>query len=357
MNRPNPRKTKVASRSVQEWLRRRIITGALAPGSRIPTLDELEQRFGASRHTLQSALRRLRQDGFLQPRGKRGTFVVDHPPHLCRYGLILPFRPGGAFPKWSHYHDCLRRETERIVADGKRRFQIYYGVEGPSDIEDYRRLVYDVEQERLAGLIFIIAPEAYRNTPVLSHPGLPRIAFASVPVPQEVLRLDFGNDRFFDIALRHFHRRRRRRIAFLFSGGTRDSWTSKLTSLQPLFDQYGLETRDEWIQMAPYTHAGWAGSLTRLLVSRPDGPDGLFIFDDNLVEDATHGLLAANVKIPDDLDVVAHANFPYPTPSAVPTLRLGFNVREIMDTCIDLIDRRRAGRSVPQVTRVRIIKE
>ena len=49
-----------------------------------------------------------------------------------------------------------------------------------------------------------------------------------------------------------------------------------------------------------------------------DRPDALVITDDNLVPAATAGVLAAGRRVPADLEVVAHANFPHVTPSAVP---------------------------------------
>ena len=53
--------------------------------------------------------------------------------------------------------------------------------------------------------------------------------------------------------------------------------------------------------------------------------------DDNLVPDATAGLVAADVRVPYDIEVVAHANLPHSTPSAVPARRIGFNVRQLYD--------------------------
>ena len=72
-------------------------------------------------------------------------------------------------------------------------------------------------------------------------------------------------------------------------------------------------------------------------------PDGLIITDDNLVEAATAGLLDAGVSVPQDLTVVAHCNFPWPTPSHVPARRLGYDVRQILSACLSDIDRQRNG--------------
>ena len=73
------------------------------------------------------------------------------------------------------------------------------------------------------------------------------------------------------------------------------------------------------------------------------GPDALLISDDNLVEHATAGLVAAGARVPEDVEVVAHCNFPWPTPSVLSVERLGYDAREVLDRCLRAIDDRRSG--------------
>ena len=73
-------------------------------------------------------------------------------------------------------------------------------------------------------------------------------------------------------------------------------------------------------------------------------PDALLISNDNLVEHASAGVIAAGVHVPDDLDVVAHCNFPWPAPSVLPVRRLGYDARALLKACIDSIDEQRQGR-------------
>ncbi|MDZ7801396.1 MAG: phosphonate metabolism transcriptional regulator PhnF [Trueperaceae bacterium] len=58
-------------------IRRRIRTGAWAPGARLPSERELAEEFGISRMTLRQALARLVQDGTLTVRQGAGTFVAE----------------------------------------------------------------------------------------------------------------------------------------------------------------------------------------------------------------------------------------------------------------------------------------
>ena len=75
-----------------------------------------------------------------------------------------------------------------------------------------------------------------------------------------------------------------------------------------------------------------------------DQPDGLIIADDNLVPYATAGLIAAGARVGEDIAVVGACNFPWPTHSAVPIDRVGFDAAEILRACLQSIDtQRRTG--------------
>src|SRR5262245_29184268 len=76
-------------RLIAEQIRRRIVTGELLPGQRLPTRRELNTRFGAGPMTVQRALDRLLRDGFVVAAGRRGTFVSPQPPHLSHFALSM----------------------------------------------------------------------------------------------------------------------------------------------------------------------------------------------------------------------------------------------------------------------------
>lgn len=74
-------------------LRRQIVSGKLALGTRLPPEPEMRERFSVSRATLRSAFRVLESEGLLKiHRGARGGAEVIHPPATtaARYfGLLL----------------------------------------------------------------------------------------------------------------------------------------------------------------------------------------------------------------------------------------------------------------------------
>lgn len=324
--------------AILDELRRQIIDGTFAPGQRLPTRSELVTRFDASSVTVQRALDTLIADGFVQPRGRSGTFVADHPPHLFHYGLVI----AGALDhrdSWPHFWCALADEAKTLFGKGPRSLTVYYGIE-TRDERHYPKLLRDVQARRLAGLIFATNPYFLANSPVLTLPGLPRVAVGNVPgslVPS-VLRLD--SQRIFDLAIERFSAMGRKRVALLTVPGIepahREHFLGEL-------GRHGLATRPEWLQAAAIQYPYWAEHITRLLFrpGQEQVPDALLITDDNLVGPATAGLQALGLRCPGDLEVVAHANFPWPTASALPITRIGFDANQLLQLGIADLDRQR----------------
>lgn len=55
--------------------------GRLEPRSKLPTVRELASALDLAPGTVARAYRELTNDGIVEGRGRRGTFVVDEPPH------------------------------------------------------------------------------------------------------------------------------------------------------------------------------------------------------------------------------------------------------------------------------------
>ncbi len=58
-----------------------IAVGHLEPGSRLPTIRHLAGKANLAPGTVARAYRELEVDGAAEGRGRRGTFVVNEPPH------------------------------------------------------------------------------------------------------------------------------------------------------------------------------------------------------------------------------------------------------------------------------------
>ncbi len=62
---------------LENILREKIMSGAFAPGARLPTEFELVRQFGVSRITVRQALTTLVKEGLIERRQGRGTFATE----------------------------------------------------------------------------------------------------------------------------------------------------------------------------------------------------------------------------------------------------------------------------------------
>lgn len=64
-------------KQVAAEVRKRIESGEIPPGRRIPSLTEMEAEFGVARDTLQKAVRLLKEEGLVETVTGMGVFVVQ----------------------------------------------------------------------------------------------------------------------------------------------------------------------------------------------------------------------------------------------------------------------------------------
>lgn len=119
--------------AVKESVLEGILQGALAPGHRVPSEQELVDRFGVSRMTANRALRELMAEGYLVRVQGAGTFVAEPKPET---GLLELRNIAEEIRGRGHEHACevLVHEsaaTERRVADLlglKTRARVFHSV-------------------------------------------------------------------------------------------------------------------------------------------------------------------------------------------------------------------------------------
>jgi hypothetical protein len=334
-------------------LRESIVRGSLAPGAQLPARAELKQQFQIANSTIQAAFDCLIRDGFVRTRGPKGSFVVEQPPHLYDYGLVFP----GAMSDpqhWGHFWRALLNESADPQRWRPRRLRAYRGVDSAADNETYAQLQSDVRAHRLAGLIFTSTPWPVHGTRLMEEAAIPMVAFmAPHPSFPSVHALHGDGEGMIKLALDVLEADGRKRVAmFGLAEYTRERshWERFLTAAA----RRGMEVRPYWAQLVSGSFPSCAREVAQLLMqpSQPDRPDGIFVTDDNFLEHVTAGVADAGVRAPRDVTIVSHCNFPWPTPSALPVRRVGFDVREILRIGMEAIDRMRLGQRLPAASPV-----
>ncbi len=335
-----------ADEAIAEQLRQQIVRGKWVPGERLPERGALAQEFNACQSTLQDAVTRLVGEGVLAVGARKlGTRVAACPPHLSRYRLIFPFGP----KDWGQFWHALEAAARQRTTPG-RQFLCFYGLSGHRDIAEYEAVVNEVRTRSVAGLIFASSAHELRGTPLLDHPGLPRVAIALEGQMPGVPKVSVDLDSFMDQAVCFLAAQGRRRIALISA--------STASQMPDLFHRalaaHGLRSRSSWEQFASQRNPLAARHLAELLMQagQSERPDGLIVTDDNLLTAVSEGLVQAGARVPEDLSVVVMTNFPNLVPSAVPVTRIGFQIPALLDLLVRSLEQVACGENPPEHTAV-----
>lgn len=310
-------------------------------------MRDLTRRFDTSLNTVQRAVADLVREGFLETRGRAGTFVSATPPHLARFGLAFLTSPAADVASWSRFHQVIYGESQCARLARGRRFVHYLNLlnreeSNPSQIE----MVEDIACHRLAGLLLVGAAGMFEHRTRAMDPELPRVCLGhsgDPDVPAVVPDMESWLRRAIDALVR----RGRRRIALieLQAHGSDMHDTSTVDRLMRFTAEAGAASEPVFYQPGTTTAPMSVSQAVRLLMSLPRNrrPDGLIVSDDNLVQHAVHGLIESGAQIGDGgtVDVVVHANFPHAVAVSAPLIHLGYDVRWMLARAIELLDEQR----------------
>ena len=324
---------------VTQSIRDRIIRGEWPSGERIPTYEELEKQFGVSRVTMQQVIGTLKLDGFLASKERQGLFVSRNPPHRCRIGIVLP-----SDESHSVFWQELIKTADRIAGETDKEFTVYRFIGKPYNSPDETlRLTRDLSEKRLAGLLFVSPPAPPNNYAALySDTSIPKIVFNHEPIPASfVLKMD--NLALVNRGIDWFEAQGCRRIAIMCLRGE-----------PPVLRHF----RQEAVRRGLYSPFCWqlsfdngelAEQLVRLLMSLPPDsrPQGLFIGDDNLTGHAIRGIVAAGIKVPEELAVLSHCNWHEKMLDILPVKYLGYDLKRLLRRVVTTVDDFHLGRPVP----------
>ena len=246
--------------------------------------------------------------------------------------------------------DALSTMAEQFVRKEQRWLHVYSDchIDRGKRSHALQELEDDIDHARLAGLILVCGPDALRGTPALQRHGLARIIlgapFPAYRFPAIISQPTHSR------AMRYFQEQGRRRLGIITTFHYRNQIDPSLQCAR----EHGLETARSWVhyldERVPYP----ARTVTELLMSLPaeKRPDALYINDDHLVSEAVSGVADAGVQVPQELTIVAHANFPSIQPTPIPVTYLGYDTETALHTALQCLDLQLAGKKVPEVTRL-----
>ncbi len=297
-----------------------IASGRIPPGGKLPTFDELERIHKVSYITVNACIKRLKDTGLVISRERFGVFAAERPPILRRFAVI--------FPKMDLAKNRFLQTLLNVLKEeGVKRdleFEVFPDFEPHVDNSDYQKLLSELSEMRIGGVALVSMPNPPADLELMSFPGIPVINASACMKVDEKAYVDKSCD--------YLLSRKKRRIAVLFKGRPRimSKYIDKRNSSE-------MQSPDHWFIPIGSDAMDGAAVITRLLLDFPKDkrPNGLIIADDNLVDHALSGVFLSGVKVPEELEIVAHCNWPNPVTSIIPVRKLGYDVRVAVSIMID----------------------
>lgn len=111
----DPRSRRQASGQLRELLARRIASGSLGPGERLPPVRAMAEMLGVAPNTVAKAYRELEAAGLLVARGRHGTFVAERLPLPADRRAAQLERAAAAYVRRARQLGVSRPEALRAV--------------------------------------------------------------------------------------------------------------------------------------------------------------------------------------------------------------------------------------------------
>ena len=331
----------VRREALLDLLRSAVVAGRAAPNTRLPSRAALMARHRVSSITVQRAFDQLAEDGMVVARGKRGTWVVAHPPHLYRYGLAFATDPGDA-AHWRGLDRALSQIADERKANEPWSFKRFFHATDSALAPNTSGVYEAIAASRLAGLISTVGNSTLIAGVRRQWPKFPVVAISAAQTASvATVVLDLRS--FFVEALDYLKARQRRRVAILT--GVQYPVDVLTAVLAKDVRERGITVQPYWVQQIALTDPVTARGMMHLMMhgNPRTRPNGLIIADDNLTEYALAGLELAGVRVAADVEIVSEANFPLPPAADLPIHRIGFSAHEILRSCRALLDGQRGG--------------
>ena len=174
--------------------------------------------------------------------------------------------------------------------------------------EEYHELHDQLRRQMLASLFFPFVPESKNLLSLLDEfPEIPRILFGNQNRENEGPRVCLSPDQSVRLAMQHFKCEKICRVAAIAHGET-----PQLAHFLKEVENAGLQTRREWLVPVARRSGLRGGKFykTSAFASTGSPPTGFYITDDHLLSRVQRAVIASGVRVPQELKLVCHTNFP-----------------------------------------------
>ena len=310
-----------------EKLREMIIGGDFPPGSRFPSYGQLAARVNTGKATLQYVIERLKESGFLIGVERRGLFIPEQLPCFRNFAILLQDTD-------EHENRFWEKLFAAALAPGRDfHFIAFRGMRDPSP-EKFQQLQSLLENRIIGGVLILHQISSACYSLLARYPQIPKAGFRGRHewgLPESFTYLDLSDEEFCRCLQQALLQHGIRRLAII----TRDDHPLE-EHLADICRSHGIEVPSELMLAIPSRNPAKCRTVIRLLLRLPPElrPDGIFVFDDNLLDDVVAALAGAPQR--ETVKLFCKQNFPDDTRYPLPVCMIGFDCSLCIDRAVSV---------------------
>lgn len=340
---------KVVYRQISEQIRELIVSGKLAPGTKLPASADLAAKWNTHAATIHAALTPLVKEGLLTRQPKIGTFVSKRRARLSDVGIYYDsniwLNQANAFKRAVHVELARLLEAERV------NVKVWFDPRAEKQRgKVWSDLARAVDKRQVQAIIATDIPEDV----VEWLQGLPVLTayFTQAPVRN---RVDLDFDQFAEESIGLLKKQGCRSagvISILEPGQPAPGRTTASSDFYAHFTEVcaaqGIEVRPEWIRTAhgfvrDESQEEFGYKEFKQIWRQARRPEGLVVFPDTSVPGVILSVLEQRVNVPDDLKLVVHKHAEIDFLCPIPITYLYSSTAQVARALFSQIERQFAG--------------
>ncbi len=328
----------IVATDIVKQLRQNIVNQEFGLSGKLPTREEFSRQYGASKATVQKALAALEAEGFIISRGTLGTFVNPNSPNHTDIALLLPVREDQLTVR-DELFNLVNQEHRNLEKRTGKNLRYFYIDREQRVRDDFEKVAEEANRTRLNGVILPFPPQQWMLEPFIKN-NIPVAVLTDEDVKgASTVWVDYSD--FFRKALRHCRERNCRRPA-LISNSTLPY--HHIEDYFKLGTEAGFQIESRLIQgQSEVFGLPWLKHNLDSFFYGPEPADAIIISDETFLADILKYLFDRDMIPGKDIQLVCERTFPQDAYTSFPVKFIGFDLYEIIDTCLRALDALRAG--------------
>jgi len=289
-----------------EYFEKEILNGNIIPGEKLPTEQEIVNKFSVSRHTVRQAISELEKKGYIIKEKSRGAFCCDIKSKPNKSNLVvvmITYITDYIFPY------IIKGIEEELSKEGYNILLLSTNNQKEREAEHLKTIMdYNV-----VGAIIEPTASATKNTNIeyykkMNEKQIPYIMINAEYSELETSSIVVNDEKGGYYLCKHLLHLGHKRIAGIFKEDDTQGIKRKKGYLKALSEE-NIEVNNNIIGMYKnFEQEFYPYAFAKNILSRKDRPTAIVCYNDNIAMQVIKAARELGLNIPDDISIVGYDN-------------------------------------------------